>query len=1103
MSAIPLASVLRRLGRLAAVTGGQATDGELLQRFLGRRDEAAFAALVQRHGPMVLGVVRRVLRHEQDAEDAFQAAFLVLARRAAVIRRHNSVGSWLHGVALRVARKARVAAARRRSHERHARAMTQSPPEADLAWQELQALLDEEVQRLPEKYRTPFVLCCLEGKTKDEAARQLGWPAGTVSGRLARAREWLRERLRRRSVVLSAAALGTLLAGKAVPGAVPPALAAAAVRAALAGPTAGAVSARAADLAGAVLRATALGKLRLATGVALALTLLAAGLALCARQALPGPAGPGGGAGTPAAPADDPRPAADRQGDPLPEGVRARLGTVRFRGAGWGSVVAYLPDGKRLVTGSRSGGAALDLWDTATGQRVGELDNGNKGTVWALALAPGGKLLAAGGTDHLIHLWDLDAGKEVRHFTGHQDFVQSVAFAPDGKWLASGARDRTVRLWDVATGTELRKLGPLDAEVGCVAVSPDGKLLVTGGNKERPRVWDPATGQELPALEGQPGESRSLAFSPDGRRLAVGTRQLTVAWWDVGSRKLLHEHSLAPGSYTDYMGVAFSPDGKVLAGACFDGQVRLWDPATGKEIARRDSGQGMLGVVTFSHDGKTLALGGVVSVCLRDAATLEDRLPWQGHRGAVNAVGFSPDGKTLASGGGDRTVILWDWPAGKERRRLVGHEGDVSCLAFAPDGNRLASGEDVVGHGVWLWDTRTGKELRRFATSPFGVRGVAWSPDGKTLAGACEDGTVRLWEVETGIELGRFEGHQPFVNAVAFAPDGKLLASAGMDRAILFWDVSRRREVRRLLGHQDRVDRVVFSPDGRLLASCSWDRSVRLWEVATGRRLCVLPAEQSQLAFVTFSPDGRLLATAEYAADPKARLWEVATGREVGRVEHHGTALAFAPDGKVLAGGQYDSTVLLWDVPGLLRRPRGPVAELSPGDLDQCWADLAGRDGEKAYQALGRLVTAPGQSVPFLSERLQKARPAGPELRERLARLIADLDSDRFERREKATEELAKLGSDAEPALWRALEGRPSPETRHRLQRLLDDVGGPDASPDRLRTGRALLVLEQIGSREACRLVEDLAAEGEEGAWLTREARAARDRLRKRAEGEP
>jgi RNA polymerase sigma factor (sigma-70 family) len=174
---------------------GEPTDSQLLKRFARQQDEAAFAALVKRHGPMVLAVCRRILRDAHDADDAFQATFLVLVRKAPVIARPELLGNWLYGVAYRVAVKARIIAARRSERERQVPAMTLSDPLSDVTGRELRAVLDAELSRLPEKYRAPLVLCYLEGKTNEQAARLLGWPIGSISGRLARARELLRERL--------------------------------------------------------------------------------------------------------------------------------------------------------------------------------------------------------------------------------------------------------------------------------------------------------------------------------------------------------------------------------------------------------------------------------------------------------------------------------------------------------------------------------------------------------------------------------------------------------------------------------------------------------------------------------------------------------------------------------------------------------------------------------------------------------------------------------------------------------------------------------------------------------------------------------------------
>jgi RNA polymerase sigma factor (sigma-70 family) len=198
----PLARFLRQVAEPCWAAG--LTDGDLLQRFLDRRDEAAFAALIRRHGPVVLSVCRRVLHHDQDSEDAFQATFLVLVRNAGSIRKRQSVGSYLYGVARRVAVRAKADRAGRREREQ------QAPPRAardalqEVAGRDLRAVLDEEVRRLPERCRLPFVLCYMEGKTNAEAARLLGCPNGTVLSRLARARELLRGRLARRGLTLAA-----------------------------------------------------------------------------------------------------------------------------------------------------------------------------------------------------------------------------------------------------------------------------------------------------------------------------------------------------------------------------------------------------------------------------------------------------------------------------------------------------------------------------------------------------------------------------------------------------------------------------------------------------------------------------------------------------------------------------------------------------------------------------------------------------------------------------------------------------------------------------------------------------------------------------------
>jgi RNA polymerase sigma factor (sigma-70 family) len=201
-SSYPQSSQELACGALSA----PATDGELLHRFVHHQDDDAFEELVRRHGPLVMGVCRRILHHDQDTEDAFQATFLVLARRAGSIRKQQSVASWLYKVAYRIALRARARKQERRAREIHACQQHQVSRRAPvMEWNEWDGWIDEEVQRLPEKYRTPVLMCYVQGQTNEEAARQLRCPTGTVKIRLLRARELLRKRLLRRGIGLSVA----------------------------------------------------------------------------------------------------------------------------------------------------------------------------------------------------------------------------------------------------------------------------------------------------------------------------------------------------------------------------------------------------------------------------------------------------------------------------------------------------------------------------------------------------------------------------------------------------------------------------------------------------------------------------------------------------------------------------------------------------------------------------------------------------------------------------------------------------------------------------------------------------------------------------------
>src|SRR5262245_55792085 len=285
-----LTQLLHRLPRPAV----PCPDRVLLDRFLYSRDEAAFTALVSRHGPLVLRLCRRLLRREQDVEDAFQATFLVLARRAFAIRCQDSLAAWLHGVAYRVASRARAADSRQQQHEAPCADLAPPDPHPDpldeLTARELLAVVDEEVQRLPPVHRLPVVLCCLEGKSQEEAARLLGWTPGSVKGRLERGRARLRDRLARRGLTLPAALFAVAIGQGGASGAVSVALAGATVRAALAFAAGGRGAAdvipdRVVSPAEGAMKAMVPSKFKIAAGLILAVGMLAGGAGWAAFHA--------------------------------------------------------------------------------------------------------------------------------------------------------------------------------------------------------------------------------------------------------------------------------------------------------------------------------------------------------------------------------------------------------------------------------------------------------------------------------------------------------------------------------------------------------------------------------------------------------------------------------------------------------------------------------------------------------------------------------------------------------------------------------------------------------------------------------------------------
>ncbi len=1102
MSDVQLGAVVRHIRRLAVPLDTQdLSDVQLLDRFTRQREESAFAALMRRHGGLVWGVCRHVLRQEQDAEDAFQATFLVLADKAGVIRKREALACWLHGTAYRIAMTVRREAMRRKARETKA-AGERPAPAPECAWQELQAALDEEVQRLPQRQRAVFVLCALEGKSQVEAAGELGWQLGTVASTLARGRARLRSALARRGVTLTA-----VLAGLAVVGlradAAPVALAGATLRAAVVGAAAADVPARVTALARSATQGLSL-PVKVATALVLLAATVGAGAAFRPNPAEPPP------------PAKEAAPQArageakeDKGGEdtallesPLPGGAFARLGTSRFRHAHIVAGVVFAPDGKFIATGSHMG--TVRLWDPATGKELRSWQAHDGGAI-GLAVSPDSKMIATGSWDNSIRVWDAN-GKLLRTMLGHAKEVSRLAFSPDGKVLASGSKDGTVRLWDAATGAALSTITAHASEVRGIAYSPDGKHIATAGADKLVYVWDAESGKRLVTCEGHTDEVLSVAYSPDGKLLATSSKDGTSRLWDSATGK--GKRSMKNVGWQER--VAFSPDGKWLAVASgWGGLVNLWDLTTEGDKTRWSAKMMNSVSVAFSPDGKKLVgCGWEAGVRVWDVATgKEEDTAADGHTSWVTGLALSPDGKTLVSISTDWSVIVWDLVRGRQVRRLTGHTDRAYSVAVSPDGKTIASG--ARDKTIRLWDMATGREVKKIEAAGL-VHGLSFSSDGKRLASCSGNDTydgwvlevpghnATVWDVATGTPALRLTGHDGGVKSIAWSPDGKTLATGGNDKTVRLWDAGNGKELRRLEGNTEPVESVAVAPDGRRVAAAGQDGVLRVWRTDGDDKPTPFGTTHGRLMGVAFSPDGRSLVTANRQPGTAFKsalvVWDMATGKERLRFAGHqntASAVAFAPEGRVLISGGGDGTVLLWDVTGRAENGKFVQAELSPPSLESEWADLTAEDMGKVQKAIWALAAAPKQALPLLREVL---KPAAPTDAARIARLIKELDDDSFEKRESASAELAKVGEPAAAALRKALDGTPSAELRVRVTTLLEGFGGKGTSADVVRRERAMEVLEHIGGSDAKALLEEL-AKGAPDATLTQEAKAALKRL--------
>jgi WD40 repeat protein len=845
--------------------------------------------------------------------------------------------------------------------------------------------------------------------------------------------------------------------------------------------------------------------------------------------------------------------------DPLPPGAKARFGTTKFWHYNPIAWIGFAND-KTVLTGAPHAG--LCAWDVATGKKStthygsyprysfavsadGRRLAGNnhrdevftivdsatqkelrrfahedlfgygRNNLYRFGLSCDGRFLAiwdylpprtVAPEDFLkrrrfaVDVWDLQAGRRLHEIKAGD--VAEAEFSCDGKILFAQIRGKEseLRSWEIESGKERRSVG-LPRSLYRFVPLPDGKSLV-GQSMDRTELhlYDADTGKERRTIA-EKTPIVTFAVSHDGKRVAlVQGHRLLVLRLENGEKVLDVPLPIDAQLVFDRFVfeslielIAFSPDDNTLAVANGN-RVDLWNIATATKVKQVESIGGPV-VAIQTHGNHLLARSNSMDLSLWNVQTgkLERRFHKQSPPRATfrerrydpvalhfhwagSAQAFSPDGATIAAFWQDGPIHLIDLASGRLLHLLAGSE-QATCLAFSPNGKILAA--PLADGRIGLWDTTTSKQIQRLEIPTQPDRGppavcvaIDFSADGRTLSASSwpyrtnRPAGVTTWELGTGKVRASVTGDtkrtrdgshpdglvhvehlENLVVSFVPAPDSKHVAWTAL-RTIRILDSFTAKEVRRFGGRDVVGQSAVFSPDGKYLVAGLDNGGIRFWNADTGTVLHDVPAHSATV-----------------------------------------TSLAFADESKTLVSGSLDGTAIAWDMDHLLKKPAG-----DRGNLEPFWTALGQVDGEKAAQAMQALADRPAQTPAFFRERLQ---PVPVVDAKRLRQRLTDLQSNQFTVRQQANDELAKLGGQARLALEAELRGDIAIETRRRIEALLQKLEPPFTDADVLRSIRAIEVLERIGNADARTLLESLAAGGR-GHRLTKDAREALDRLKKR-----
>lgn len=609
--------------------------------------------------------------------------------------------------------------------------------------------------------------------------------------------------------------------------------------------------------------------------------------------------------------------------------------------------VSTNPSGSSVASASWDG--TVCLWDIETGRCLRTYE-GHEGPVNAVCITSDGKYVVSAGWDKTLRVWDLNTGECLRTFTAGGDVTNALAVSPDGEFIVAGTAENVIRVWGRATGTSDRQLVGHSALVHAVAITPDGAHVVSGSQDRTVRVWELATGRCLRTLEGHRRPVECLCITPDGQYALSGGQESALRLWSISLVGESSRGSLQINRLAGYTSVHDSADrfGKHLDAALDAFQAGDCETSY-RHLNEARSLDG------YERDPEALSLHAKLTGSL-PALTL--KAGWQarsiGAPEPILSLAVSADGTSIITGHPEG-MIEWDFSTGKTRKTFEGHAAEVSAVALVQEGRRVVSAS--WDRTVRLWDLTGGDCLFTMTGHSDVIPALSPTADGKFAVSGGWDSTLRLWDLATGKCLRAFGEETGWIEAVCVVPGDLFAVSGGWDNTLRVWNLATGECMTTFPEQTSRIGAVRVTPDGRFAVTGTGDGGLDLWDLGEGICLRTLGSHRGFVGALSLTPDGRFAASG--SSDSTVRVWDLATGECLWIFEGHSDvvgAVAVTPDACFLASGSADGTIRLWRLDWDLNLEGSvkPLTECYRIDCTRSLAQIYGVDHAEALSEVYR-----------------------------------------------------------------------------------------------------------------------------------------------------